>query len=39
MFTATLDEALKLYAEPKKRGRQDAAGAAPLRELGNDNTA
>jgi DNA topoisomerase I len=36
MFTATLDEALKLYAEPKKRGRQDAAGAAPLRELGND---
>jgi DNA topoisomerase-1 len=36
MFTVTLDEALKLYAEPKKRGRQDAAGAAPLRELGND---
>jgi DNA topoisomerase-1 len=37
MFTATLDEALKLYAEPKKRGRQDAAGAAPLRELGKDS--
>jgi DNA topoisomerase I len=37
MFTVTLDEALKLYAEPKKRGRQDAAGAAPLRELGNDS--
>jgi DNA topoisomerase-1 len=36
MFRVTLDEALKLYAEPKKRGRQDAAGAAPLRELGND---
>jgi DNA topoisomerase-1 len=37
MFTVTLDEALKLYAEPKKRGRQDAAGAAPLRELGKDS--
>ena len=32
----TLDEALKLYAEPKRRGRQ-AAAAAPLRELGNDS--
>jgi len=37
MFTVDLDEALKLYAEPKKRGRQDAAGAAPLRELGKDS--
>ncbi len=35
IFTVTLDEALKIYAEPKRRGRQ-AAGAAPLRELGND---
>ncbi|WP_431967455.1 type I DNA topoisomerase [Nocardia sp. bgisy134] len=35
IFTVTLDEALKIYAEPKRRGRQ-AASAAPLRELGND---
>lgn len=35
LFTLTLDEALKLYAEPKRRGRQ-AAAAPPLRELGND---
>ncbi|MBO0882554.1 MAG: type I DNA topoisomerase, partial [Mycobacterium sp.] len=35
IFTITLDEALKLYAEPKRRGRQGAA-APPLRELGND---
>ena len=33
--TVTLEEALKLYAEPKRRGRQGAA-APPLRELGND---
>ena len=32
----TLEEALKLYAEPKRRGRQ-AAAAPPLRELGNDS--
>ncbi|QCQ93498.1 type I DNA topoisomerase [Rhodococcus sp. SGAir0479] len=36
MFTVTLDEALKIYAEPKRRGRQ-ASAAAPLRELGNDS--
>ncbi|MEV3960782.1 type I DNA topoisomerase [Nocardia sp. NPDC050193] len=36
IFTVTLDDALKLYAEPKRRGRQ-AAAAAPLRELGNDS--
>ncbi|ONM47497.1 DNA topoisomerase I [Nocardia donostiensis] len=36
IFTVTLDEALKLYAEPKRRGRQ-AASTAPLRELGNDS--
>lgn len=35
MFTITLDEALKIYAEPKRRGRQGAA-TPPLRELGND---
>jgi DNA topoisomerase-1 len=35
MFTITLDEALKIYAEPKRRGRQ-AAAAPPLRELGSD---
>ncbi|HUQ54326.1 type I DNA topoisomerase [Lentzea sp.] len=34
IFTVTLDEALKIYAEPKKRGR--AAAAPPLREMGND---
>jgi DNA topoisomerase-1 len=36
IFTVTLDEALKIYAEPKKRGRQAAASAPPLRELGDD---
>ncbi|MUL84161.1 MULTISPECIES: type I DNA topoisomerase [unclassified Mycolicibacterium] len=35
MFTVTLDEALAIYAEPKRRGRQ-AAAAPPLRELGTD---
>ncbi|GJF08290.1 DNA topoisomerase 1 [Mycolicibacterium cyprinidarum] len=35
MFTITLDEALKIYAEPKRRGRQGAA-TPPLRELGTD---
>jgi DNA topoisomerase I len=35
MFDITLEEALKIYAEPKRRGRQ-AAAAPPLRELGND---
>jgi DNA topoisomerase I len=35
MFTITLDEALKIYAEPKRRGRQ-AASTPPLRELGTD---
>jgi DNA topoisomerase I len=35
MFEITLEDALKLYAEPKRRGRQGAA-APPLRELGND---
>jgi DNA topoisomerase-1 len=34
LFTVTLDEALRLFAEPKRRGR--AAAAAPLRELGAD---
>jgi DNA topoisomerase-1 len=35
MFTVTLDEALKIYAEPKRRGGQGAS-APPLRELGTD---
>ena len=35
IFSIELDEALKLYAEPKRRGRQ-AAAAPPLRELGAD---
>ncbi|HUO38253.1 MAG TPA: type I DNA topoisomerase, partial [Mycobacterium sp.] len=35
IFTITLDEALKIYAEPKRRGRQ-AASLPPLRELGPD---
>lgn len=34
LFTITVEEALKLYAEPKRRGRQ--AAAPPLRELGTD---
>jgi DNA topoisomerase-1 len=35
IFTITLDEALRIYAEPKRRGRQSAS-APPLRELGTD---
>ena len=35
LFTITLDEALKIYAEPKRPGRQSAS-APPLRELGPD---
>ena len=35
IFGITLDEALKIYAEPKRRGRQGAA-TPPLRELGTD---
>jgi DNA topoisomerase-1 len=35
IFDISLDEALKIYAEPKRRGRTGAA-APPLRELGND---
>ncbi|WP_374727256.1 type I DNA topoisomerase [Haloactinomyces albus] len=34
IFTVTLDEALKLYAQPKQRGRR--APAPPLRELGDE---
>jgi DNA topoisomerase-1 len=34
LFTIGLDEALKIYAQPKQRGR--AAAAPPLKELGND---
>ncbi|WP_436702017.1 type I DNA topoisomerase [Nocardioides sp. BYT-33-1] len=34
IFAITLDEALKIYSQPKQRGR--AAAAPPLKELGND---
>ncbi|HJQ06834.1 MAG TPA: type I DNA topoisomerase [Nocardioides sp.] len=34
IFTIGLDEALKIYSQPKQRGR--AAAAPPLKELGND---
>jgi DNA topoisomerase-1 len=34
IFTVSLEEALKIYSQPKQRGR--AAAAAPLKELGND---
>lgn len=34
LFTVTLEEALRLYAEPKKRGRR--AAAPPLKEFGED---
>ncbi|HEY5843194.1 MAG TPA: topoisomerase C-terminal repeat-containing protein, partial [Mycobacterium sp.] len=35
IFSIALDEALAIYAEPKRRGRQGAA-TPPLRELGTD---
>jgi DNA topoisomerase I len=35
LFTITLDEALQIYAQPKRPGRQSAS-ALPLRELGAD---
>ncbi|WP_236796301.1 type I DNA topoisomerase [Amycolatopsis sp. GM8] len=35
LFGITLEDALKIYAEPKRRGRQGAA-KPPLKELGND---
>jgi DNA topoisomerase-1 len=34
LFTVTVDEAARLFAEPKRRGR--ATASAPLRELGSD---
>jgi DNA topoisomerase-1 len=34
LFTVTVDDALRAFAEPKRRGRQ--AAAPPLRELGPD---
>ncbi|CAM3518828.1 type I DNA topoisomerase [Isoptericola cucumis] len=37
LFTITLDEALKIYAEPK-RGRGARAATPPLKELGDDPT-
>jgi len=37
LFTVSLDEAEKLFAQPKTRGRRAGAAAAPpLRELGDD---
>jgi DNA topoisomerase-1 len=36
IFAITLDEALKIYAEPKQRGRRTAAAQPPLREMGPD---
>ena len=36
IFTVTLEQALKIYSEPKKRGRAAAASQPPLREMGND---
>jgi DNA topoisomerase I len=35
LFDITLDEALRIYAQPKQRGR-GGASTAPLKELGND---
>ncbi|QWF81414.1 type I DNA topoisomerase [Amycolatopsis sp. CA-230715] len=35
IFDITLEEALKIYSEPKRRGRQ-AAAKPPLKELGDD---
>ncbi|WP_328604976.1 type I DNA topoisomerase [Amycolatopsis sp. NBC_00345] len=35
LFSITLDEALKIYAEPKQRGRS-ATAKPPLKELGDD---
>jgi DNA topoisomerase I len=35
IFDITLEEALKIYSEPKRRGRQSVS-APPLRELGTD---
>jgi DNA topoisomerase-1 len=36
LLTVSLEEAVKVLAEPKKFGRRRAAPAPPLRELGND---
>jgi len=36
LLTITVDEAVKVLAEPKKFGRRKAAPAPPLKELGND---
>jgi DNA topoisomerase I len=36
LFTVTLEEAEKLFAQPKARGRRAGSAAPPLRELGED---
>jgi DNA topoisomerase-1 len=38
LFTVTLEEALALFAEPKRRRGQARAAAPPLKELGDDPT-
>ncbi|PZR52590.1 type I DNA topoisomerase [Xylanimonas oleitrophica] len=38
LFTVTLEEALKIYAEPKRGRGARGAAAPPLRELGDDPT-
>jgi DNA topoisomerase-1 len=36
LFSVTLEEAVRILAQPKTYGRKRAAPAAPLKELGND---
>ncbi|WP_433177280.1 type I DNA topoisomerase [Actinoallomurus sp. CA-150999] len=36
LFTATIEEAKEIFAQPKQRGRGRAAATPPLRELGED---
>jgi len=36
LFTVELDAALKIYSQPKQRGRGAASSTPPLRELGTD---
>ena len=36
LLTVSVEDAMKVLAEPKKFGRRNAAPAPPLRELGND---
>jgi len=36
LFNVTLDDALKIYSQPKQRGRGRSSATPPLRELGTD---